>query len=104
MSPPPFFFLKMEFLKLTFEWKLVIGFQQIRVRSGCKARTQESDPETPACARAAAADALEAGRRGAGDRLPRRASRGRRSGASGTRVPSTPAAGGGAGGVRCAPP
>lgn len=60
VSPP--FYLKMEFLKLTFEWKLVIGFQQIKVRFGCKARTHESDREKPACALAAATEALEAPR------------------------------------------
>lgn len=96
MSPLLYFF-KIEFLKLTFEWKLVIGFQQIKVRFGCKARTHESDREEPACALAAATEALEAPRLGAGDGLPRRASSGRRSGASGTRLPSAPAAGGGAG-------
>lgn len=95
VSSPLFF--KIEFLKLTSEWKLVIGFQQIKVRFGCKARTHESDGEEPACTLAAATEALEAPSLGAGDGLPRRASSGRRSGASGTRLPSPPAAGGGAG-------
>lgn len=39
----------MEFLKLTFEWKLVIAFEQIKVRFGYKARTQKSDLKHPAC-------------------------------------------------------
>lgn len=80
----------MEFLKLTFEWKLVIGFQQIKVRFGCKARTHESDREKPACALAAATEALEAPRLGAGTGSPGGRAAG---GAAEPAVPGFPALG-----------
>lgn len=77
---PLFFFLKMEFLELTLEQKLVTAFQQNKVRFACKGRTHEWDRMDPASAQAAATEAGGVPAPGAGnssgDWLPRRAAGG----------------------------